>query len=112
MTAFEILLNRFYEIIEENEPKANHNSRQKSSSELNMLIREFVNTSYKNGQNLSYKNQLSRLISQAGYLLKNSSYDEWLQIKYIFQQNDLHILKRGRNKEAILHLKSNLEKIF
>lgn len=112
MTAFEILLNRFYEIIEENEPDPNQKSRQKSSCELNILIREFVRTSYQNGQNLSYTNHLSMLIKQAGHMLKNSNYDEWLQVKYIFQQNDLHILKRDRNKEGVLLLKSTLERIF
>lgn len=53
MTAFEILLNTFYDTIEKNEPADSNLKSKNSSGELNDVIRNFINTSFFNGSNLS-----------------------------------------------------------
>lgn len=112
MTAFEIFLNKFYDTIEKNEPKTNSWLIHNKSSELTQLIRKFIDTSFSHGQYLSYNYKLSRLIENAGDLLQNTTHEEWLNVKYVFIENDLHIIRRDRNKVDVLNLKMKLDKIF
>ena len=70
MTAFEILLNAFYDTIEKNEPSSTNSHRRNSAGELNEVIRNFINTSFFNGHNLSYKSMLDQMIARCAGLLK------------------------------------------
>jgi hypothetical protein len=112
MTAFEVLLNSFYETIENNEPKSQGISNQSLSHELNRVIKDFVQTSFTFGHNLSYKNTIMELIEKGASLLKNSNHEEWERVRYVFQANDLHILRRDRNVHDVQNLKIRLEQNF
>ena len=70
MTAFEILLNKLYDTIEENEPKSTPQVTQFKSKELFPTIRSFVDISFSHGHKLSYKNILSELIENAAIYYK------------------------------------------
>jgi hypothetical protein len=112
MTAFEILLNTFYDTIEKNEPPVCEVKSQRSGSELNEVIRNFINTSFFNGHNLSYKFMITELINKGANLLKNSDHEDWARVKYVFQQNDLHIIRKDRNMTDVKQLKMRLEQMF
>jgi hypothetical protein len=49
--------------------------------------------SFINGHNLSYKQMISELMERGADLLKNSNYEDWAEVKYVFQQNELHYIK-------------------
>ncbi len=112
MTAFEILLNKFFETIENNEPKSNTPAPHHRPSELSHLIKDFIDTSFLHGENLDYQHKLSNIMQKSGNILQNTSHEEWSKIKYAFMQNDLHIIRRDRGKEDIRNLKMKLDQIF
>ena len=112
MTAFEILLNNFYDSIERNEPKTNRIPGSQNSSELFEAIRQFIDTSFSHGQNLSYKKPLSELVEKAASLFQNANHETWSKVKYTFMENDLHIIRRDRNKSDIENLKIRLDHSF
>ena len=112
MTAFEILLNTFYDTIEQNEPPVSETKNQKSRGELIEVIRNFINTSFFNGHNLSYKSMISELINKGASLLKNSNHEDWARIKYVFQVNDLHVIRKDRNTDDVEQLKLRLEQML
>jgi hypothetical protein len=112
MTAFEVLLNTFFETIEKNEPHTQGKSNQSLTHELNRVMKDFVHTSFTFGHNLSYKSIISELIETGAKLLKNSNHEEWERVRYIFIENDLHILRRDRNSHDVQNLKMRLEQNF
>jgi hypothetical protein len=112
MTAFEILLNAFYDTIEKNEPIDSNLKTKNSSAELNQVIRNFINTSFFNGSNLSYKGMLDELIVKGAGLLRNSDHEEWARVKFVFLQNDLHTIRKDRNADDVKQLKLRLEQMF
>lgn len=112
MTAFEILLNKFYETIEKNEPKNNSVHHQTKTTELLELIRNYIETSFSYGEHLSYKQKLTDIIEKSAEILQNSSHEEWSKVKYAFMENDLHIIRRDRDKSDIQNLKLRLDQIF
>lgn len=112
MTAFEILLNKFYETIEKNEPIQSEKSHPGLSFELNKIVKDFVNTTFTNGHNLSHQNVINRLMDESAVLLRNANYEEWARVKTIFQQNDLHVIRRDRNYHDVENLKLRLERMF
>lgn len=112
MTAFEILLNKYYETIENNEPKSKNKSKPGLTFELNKIIKDFVNTSFNNGHNLSYKKLIDKMMEESAVLFKNSNYEDWARVKYVFQQNDLHYIRRDRNFREVENLKVKLEQMF
>jgi len=113
MTAFEILLNKFYETIEQNEPNKYHDhANNRNSSELYKLIRKFIDTSFFHGNNLSYKNALSEILETSANVLQKTNHEDWSKIKYAFVQNDLHIIRRDRRKVDIANLKMKLDNVF
>ena len=105
MTAFEILLNKFYDIIEKNEPSSVTQETNQNHSELNTVIKKFIDTSFFHGGNLSYKNAISDLLSTAESSLKKVSHEEWARIKFFFRENDLHIIRRDRAKHEVKNLR-------
>ena len=112
MTAFEVLLNKLYDIIEENEPKSTTEVTHFKSKELFPTIRDFIDISFSHGHMLSYKNILAELIENAANLLQNTSHEEWAKVKFVFIENDLHTIKRDRNQHDVHNLKLILDKIF
>jgi len=112
MTAFEILLNEFYNTILKNKPEQKNQSSPNYSIELKKVIKDYVNMSFTNGHNLSYKQMISELMERGADLLKNSNYEDWAEVKYVFQQNELHYIKRGRNLEEVEKLKFRLEQML
>lgn len=112
MTAFEILLNTFYDTIEESEPCTSNRKPATSTLQLNAAIRKFINAAFFNGSNLSYKGMLNKLIEETAMLLKNSDHEEWARVKYVFLQNELHIIRRDRNQNEVLNLKRQLDALF
>ena len=112
MTAFEILLNKFYETIEQNEPNPNQTTNTYQSIELFSLIRKYVETSFFYGNNLRYRDLLMDITERSAKVFKKSKYDDWLRIKYAFIDNDLHTIKRARCKGELILLKKNLDQIF
>jgi hypothetical protein len=112
MTAFEILLNAFYDTIEKNEPSSTNSHRGNSAGELNEVIRNFINTSFFNGSNLSYKGMLDELIVKGAGLLRNADHEEWARVKFVFLQNDLHTIRKDRNLDDVKQLKLHLEQMF
>lgn len=112
MTAFEILLNKFFDTIEQNEPEKSHPSNRHKSNELNNLIKKFVDTSFFHGHNLQYKNVLTDILEQSAGILRKSNHEEWSKVRFAFMENDLHIIKRGREKADIANLKMTLDRVF
>ncbi len=112
MTAFEILLNSFYDTIEKSEPCMNKRQSVTQSGELNWAIRNYINTSFFNGSNLSYRGMLNKLIEEISILLKNGNHEEWARVKYVFLQNELNILRHDRNKSEVVQLKRHLDALF
>ena len=112
MTAFEILLNKFYDTIEKNEPDTIPSKVQNKANELSQLIRKFIDTSFSHGEYLAYNNKLTELIENAGGLLQNTTHEEWSNVKYVFMENDLHIIRRDRDKVDVQNLKMRLDRIF
>ena len=112
MTAFEILLNTFYDSIQRNEPKKTESSGNQNSSELFTAVRLFIDTSFSHGQNLSYSKTLSELLEKTALLFQSSGHDAWAQVKYTFIENDLHIIKYDRSKPEIETLKIKLDNSF
>ncbi len=110
MTAFEIRMAHFYDIIEKSEPKNDQHDRH-SSSELSILVRHYVNTSYSHGHQLSYRSILSELIQKISNLLTGSSYSDWQKLKLTLVQHDLHVVRRDRSKEDVLQLKTRLTRL-
>ena len=112
MTAFEILLNNFYDSIEKNEPTNNKLTTDQNPSELFDAVRQFIETSFLYGQNLSYTKLLSELIENTSHLFQASSHESWAKVKYVFIENDLHIIRRDRDKSEIENLKARLVQSF
>jgi hypothetical protein len=112
MTAFEILLNAFYDTIEKNEPSSTNSHRRNSAGELNEVIRNFINTSFFNGHNLSYKSMLDQMIARCAGLLKSTDHEEWARVKYVFLQNDLHTIRKDRSADDVKKLKMRLDELF
>jgi len=112
MTAFEILLNEFYNTILKNEPQQKNDSSPKYSIELKKVIRDYVNISFKNGHNLSYKNNIKELLNKGADLLKSANYEDWMKVKYVFQQNELHFIKRDRKLSEVERLKARLDQML
>ena len=112
MTAFEVLLNNFYESIEKSEPSPNRQPSNQNNSELFTIIRQFINISFFHGNNLSYNTVISELIKSAETSLRNSSHEEWSQVKFFFMENDLHIIKRDRAYLEVQNLKMKLDSTF
>ncbi len=106
MTAFEILLNRFYDSIENNEPI---NKDNQNSSELYPTIKQFIETSFYHGHNLSYSNLISDCLEKSEILLKQASHEQWAYVKYIFVQNELNIIRNDRVHEDVQNLKMSLD---
>ncbi len=112
MTAFEILLNNFYDSIEKNEPTNNKLATPKNPNELYDAVRQFIEASFLHGQNLSYTQLFSELIDKTSGLFQSSSHESWEKVKYAFIENDLHIIRRDRNKTEIEELKTRLVHSF
>jgi len=112
MTAFEILLNKLYDTIEENEPKSTPEVTQFNSKDLFPTIRSFVDISFSHGHKLSYRNILSELIENAANSLQNTTHEEWTKVKFTFIENDLHTIRRDRNQHDVHNLKSILDRTF
>lgn len=112
MTAFEILLNKFYETIEQNEPQKTNPRRKFKKDELNQLIRKFIDTSFFHGHNLNYKKILSELLDQSAGILQKTDYEDWQKVKVAFIENDLHIIRRDREKTEVANLKMRLDRTF
>ena len=84
MTAFEILLNKLYDSIENNEPVEDERNVEHSPSKLFSAIREFIDVSFFYGNNLSYRNKISDLLVAAENSIRNSGHEEWAHLKFIF----------------------------
>ena len=112
MTAFEILLNKFYETIEHNEPTDSMPSKNIKTKELNKLIKKFIDTSFFHGHNLKYKSVLSDLLNQSAGILQNTNHEDWSRLKFTFIENDLHIIRHDREKTDIANLKMKLDRAF
>ena len=112
MTAFEILLNKFYDTIEQNEPEKSHATNMHTAKELYSLTRKFIDTSFFHGHNLRYKNVLSNLLEQSAGIMRKSNHEEWSRIRFAFLENELHTIKRDRAKEDIANLKMKLDRVF
>ncbi len=108
MTAFEILLHKFYETIESIEPKGmiKYNS---GTTELNRVLKDLVNTTFRNGHDLSYKKSISELMEKGASLLQSANYEDWARVKTVFQQNDLHYIRKDRDIHDVQNLKVRLE---
>ncbi len=112
MTAFEILLNEFYNTILKNEPQQKNETGPKYSIELKKVVRDYINISFTNGHNLSYRNSIADLLNKGANLLRNSNYDDWVKVKYVFQQNELHFIKRDRKLSEVERLKARLDQML
>lgn len=112
MTAFEILLNKLYDSIENNEPVEGDKKVKQNPSNLFSTIREFIDASFFHGNNLSYKNKISDLLLAAEKSIKNSGHEEWTHLKFIFLENELHIIKRDRAYSDVEILKSKLDDVL
>ena len=112
MTAFEILLNKFYDTIEQNEPEKSNTSINHKSNELSVVIKKFIDTSFFHGHNLEYKNVLTDMLQQSAGILQETNHEDWSRIRFAFVENDLHIIKRDREKADIANLKMKLDRIF
>ena len=112
MTTFEILLNNFYDSIEKNRPSKANNPSTSITDELSRLVKKYIDTSFSNGDDLDYSNKLSEIQEKSATLLKNSSFDHWSKIRYAFIENDLHIIRKDRNRSDAFSIKTNLESIL
>ena len=109
MTAFEILLNKLYDSIENNEPpKIKHNDNQ-NSSELFSCIKQFIDTAFFHGHNLSYQHMILSCLHESEILLQNANHEHWSYVKYIFIENELNTIKKGRVHQDIQNLKMSLD---
>ena len=77
MTAFEILLNKFYDTIEQNEPDKSGSARENKSNELYNLIKKFIDISFFHGHNLKYKNILTDMLQQSACILQKTNHEEF-----------------------------------
>lgn len=112
MTAFEILLNKFYDTIEQNEPEKSHTSAGYKLNELSGLIKKFIDTSFFHGHNLQYKNLLTDLLQQSAGILQKTNHEDWTRIRFAFMENDLHFIKRNRERADVANLKMKLDRLF
>ena len=112
MTAFEILLNKYYETIEQNEPKSRQVVANSNSTELFSLIKKFIDTSFFHGNNLTYRDIIVEIIEKSAFILQQANHEEWLRVKYIFEQNELHFIRRDRGKTELANLKMRLDYAF
>lgn len=112
MTAFEILLNNFYDSIEKYEPSSVSQTSNQNHIELFTAIKKFIDTSFFHGSKLSYNNMISELFKKAESLLQNASHEEWSQLKFLFMENDLHIIRRDRADHEVQNLKMKLDSSF
>jgi len=112
MTAFEILLNNFYDIIEQNEPAESKSSTKNKIAELNQSIKKYIDTSFFHGHNLKYKKILSELRAQSAMILQHTNHEDWSKLKFTFIENDLHIIRRDRGKPDVESLKMKLDRNF
>jgi len=51
-------------------------------------------------------------MEESAVIFKNSNYEDWARVKYVFQQNDLHVIRRDRNYHEVENLKVRLEQMF
>ena len=110
MTAFEILLHKFYVTIENNEPKVKIIKNSRAAGELKSVLRDLVNITFKNGHNLSYKKTINELMDKGALLLQSASHEDWARVRTVFQQNDLHYIRKDRNMNDVQNLKLRLER--
>lgn len=109
MTAFEILLNKFYDSIENNEPTSAKHTDGQNSSELFSAIKQFIETSFFYGHNLSYRETISDHLKTSEDLLRNANHEHWAYVKYIFMENGLHTIRRDRARHDVQNLKMSLD---
>jgi len=112
MTAFEILLNKLYDSIENNEPVDDVKNVEHNPSKLFNAIREFIDASFFYGNNLSYRSKISDLLLAAEKSIRNSGHADWAHLKFIFLENELHIIKRDRAYSEVENLKARLDHIL
>lgn len=109
MTAFEILLNKLYDSIENNEPSSIKQIQKKNSTELFSAVKEFVNLSFFHGRNLSDINMIIDSLNKVEFLLKRANHEQWEHIKFIFIENDLNSIRRDRKQKDVQFLKLTLD---
>jgi len=108
MTAFEIIMTHFYDVIEKSAPPKNQEHSREGSPELTRLVRQYIKTSYDHGHQLAYRNMLTDLNNRISDLLTGSSYTEWERLRLALIGNDLHMLRKDRPREAVAQLKTRL----
>ncbi len=108
MTAFEIIMTHFYDVIEKSAPQKNQNPSNENSTELTRLVRQYIKTSYEHGHQLAYRNMLADLNNRISDLLTGSSYTEWERLRLALIGNDLHVIRRDRSREAVAQMKTRL----
>jgi len=108
MTAFEIIMTHFYDVIEKSAPQKNQDQPNENSSELNKLVKQYIKTSYEHGHKLAYRNMLADLNQRISDLLTGSSYNEWERLRHALIGNELHVIRRDRSREAVAQLKTRL----
>jgi hypothetical protein len=108
MTAFEIIMTNFFDVIEKNAPQKNQDHSTEGSHELTRLVRQYIKTSYDHGHQLAYRNMLADLSNRISDLLTGASYSEWERLRLALIGNDLHVIRRDRPREAVAQLKTRL----
>lgn len=108
MTAFEIIMSHFYDVIEQSAPKNNQNHSDENSSELTRLVKQYIKASYDHGHQLAYRRMLAELNNRISDLLTGSSYKEWERLKLALIGNDLHEIRRDRSRETVAQMKTRL----
>lgn len=108
MTAFEIVMNYFFDSIERNEPKEGDTVSGQNANELFEVVRQIIETSFAHGHKISYTTSIKRLIDQAGLLFHHSGHEAWEKVRYAFIENDLNTIKRDRNRNEMENLKTRL----
>ena len=109
MTAFEILLNKFYDCIVSNEPPAIKQNTNSDSSELFANIKQFIDMSFFHGHKLTQQEAISASLSKSGALLQQADHEDWSYVRYIFMENGLNTIDKDHNSRDIQHLKMNLD---
>jgi hypothetical protein len=108
MTAFEIIMTNFYDVIVKSVPPKNQVDSNENSSELTRLVKQYIKTSYTHGNKLAYRNTLTDLNNRISDLLTGSSYAEWERLKLALFGNDFHVIRRDRSREVVAQLKTRL----
>lgn len=108
MTAFEIVMNCFYDSIETNEPKESDTTNGQNENELFDVVRQLIETAFAHGNNISYTTSIKKLIDKAALMFHNSGHEAWEKVRSAFIENDLNTIKRDRNRDDIENLKTRL----